>query len=465
MMANLIDKQTGMPGKRLVTCCSSFRDKLLCFLSVSCQGQGETGNGYKNRNCWVHLLAGLLILAFFLTLVLSRNAASSFFYPLVLLCFWAVARTGARPRLERWEVAGLMIVAAWFGLAVLSHVYNDFPGNGLMMIGERYSKLIYAIPVFLYFRQFPLNIRFLWLVAVLLSVETGIISLLERWNDEIFLYPGRASGNVHPITFALIAACGACMAITLADYRNIRHRVLTTIALLLALLAIILSGSRGIWVALPVLGYVILWLRYRKAAIKPLLYFTLAILVAGAVSYQNPYVKMRVDSALSNVESYLASTDVSDSVRYSSMGGRLEMWRAAVAMISSHPWLGVGPDGFREQSRQLVDSGEWSGKLLEHMFPHNIYLTAWTTTGFLGLMAMLAFFSGCLIVYGNAIRQIPGQGSQIASAGLLITILYMIGGLSDDNMAQKLALTVFVLMQSLLLGHLSYFRRCERENR
>ena len=404
---------------------------------------------------------GLLVLLFFLTLALSRNAASSFFYPVVLLGLWGLILAPSRIKLKKWEKVGLFIIVAWFAVAVLSHVYNGFPGNGYMMLQKRYSKLLYAIPVFLYFRQFPLNPRYLWLIGVLLSIELGLIAVAEQWNDGLFMYPGRASGNVHPIPFALIASCGAILVMTLTDYRSNWSRIIALIASLFAAYAIIQSGSRGIWVAVPVLGYLLLWLKYRQAFVKPALVFTLVVIVA---SYSNPSVKNRVNTAVFEIENYLASTDVSDPARYSSMGGRLEMWRAAGTMFSSSPWLGVGPDGFRVQSQQLVDSGEWSGKLMIHMFPHNIYLTALATMGLFGLLIMLAFFAGCLTIYGRVICEDSRQGKQVASAGLLITVLFMVGGLSDDNIAQKLSLTVFVFTQALLLGHMSYFMRCDGEN-
>ncbi len=67
-----------------------------------------------------------------------------------------------------------------------------------------------------------------------------------------------------------------------------------------------------------------------------------------------------------------------------SLGVRLHYWRATVAMIADHPWLGVGPGNFQaEYTRyKLPQAAE------EVAEPHNFLLEVWATAGTLAVIAL-----------------------------------------------------------------------------
>jgi hypothetical protein len=63
---------------------------------------------------------------------------------------------------------------------------------------------------------------------------------------------------------------------------------------------------------------------------------------------------------------------------------RLEYWRATMAMIARHPWLGVGPGNFQDYYTQfkLPQASE------EIRDPHNFLLEVWATAGSFALLAL-----------------------------------------------------------------------------
>jgi O-antigen ligase len=68
---------------------------------------------------------------------------------------------------------------------------------------------------------------------------------------------------------------------------------------------------------------------------------------------------------------------------------RTQVWRAALAMIRDHPWLGVGLDNFLYEYRGgYVLPGAEVERNLSH--PHNLVLDYWTRLGVLGVVGLVA---------------------------------------------------------------------------
>jgi hypothetical protein len=104
-----------------------------------------------------------------------------------------------------------------------------------------------------------------------------------------------------------------------------------------------------------------------------------------------------------------------------SLGYRLEYWRATLAMIGRHPWLGVGPGNFQDYYTQfkLPQASE------EIRDPHNFLLEIWATAGTLALLAtcqllfVFAWRTWNLKDPGSAISQVsqaPAAGESSRSA-------------------------------------------------
>jgi hypothetical protein len=64
--------------------------------------------------------------------------------------------------------------------------------------------------------------------------------------------------------------------------------------------------------------------------------------------------------------------------------GRAELWRIALTMWRSRPWLGYGPDSFRQLYGPLAGHRDWDPRV----FANNTLLEAAATTGTLGLLSL-----------------------------------------------------------------------------
>lgn len=141
-----------------------------------------------------------------------------------------------------------------------------------------------------------------------------------------------------------------------ADSRKARYGVVG----LAALVALVLTNSKGAWVALGiaagVFATVVLWWKRRALGVMALVGLILMGVGAGVVLRTNP--SMRVRGAY---------------------------WSGAAGIIRQAPLLGVGLGNFQDHY------SEHAGESFEEVkMAHNDYLQVWAETGILGVLGLLA---------------------------------------------------------------------------
>lgn len=81
------------------------------------------------------------------------------------------------------------------------------------------------------------------------------------------------------------------------------------------------------------------------------------------------------------------------------LGARIAYWKATIAMIEKHPWLGVGPGNFgNHYPRYMIEGAEEKIK-----DPHNFLLEAWSSAG---VGAMVVLFLFVLYVLWISVREV-----------------------------------------------------------
>lgn len=125
-----------------------------------------------------------------------------------------------------------------------------------------------------------------------------------------------------------------------------------------ALMIVVLSRSRQVWLALPLLGVVtLLWqLRHRGLALfrgwsrgQWGLVVVVVLVIALVVGVSGRLIVQRMSQESATWEA-LASLDI-ERVPASSIGHRVGMWQVGLAQVAAHPWLGIGPSAARAAMR------------------------------------------------------------------------------------------------------------------
>lgn len=184
--------------------------------------------------------------------------------------------------------------------------------------------------------------------------------------------------------------------------------------------AIVLTGSRTSLFAVMPTAFYILWSSRRLKLISRIL--ILVVLVAIALALQS-YLPQSALDRLGTVGTSIASAD---------LGGRVNLWRKAMALFFSHPLVGIGSGGFSS----TIIVGTWV---------HNTFLSVITETGMVGFELFAVMLA---IVTYQVFRQ-PKESSILWGCVLLV---WTMGALSLSWEFRKptwLFLSLIVISASL----------------
>jgi hypothetical protein len=242
---------------------------------------------------------------------------------------------------------------------------------------------------------------------------------------------------------------------------NFEFRVSLFWCLVVALVAlsIILNFTRGVWLGCCVEGI------YLLARWRPKWLWALLVLAALAYVGAPSLVRERLHGAMHPTEDPALSI-------------RLEMWRVALQMIRSHPWVGVGPNNI-EEVYDLYLPPRKSPEVGYHSHFHNDYLQFGAERGLPCLAAWL-WLMGALGWYtwklrrsmckdsppdsGGVARQAPGwlpdsgavarqrRGGYpmawIADAALAAWLAFLVEGCFEFNFGTSPVLMMFLFVTS-----------------
>ncbi|MEX2473808.1 O-antigen ligase family protein, partial [Marinobacter sp.] len=216
------------------------------------------------------------------------------------------------------------------------------------------------------------------------------------------------------------------------------------------ILSSLFSGSRGGWVGLPV----VLWVLYRaygRDLPTKLKFGVIAVVVIGAVSvYAVPQigVQHRVHMAFSDVSSYLSGES-----QTSSVGARFEMWKGALHLIQEKPLVGWGSNGYHEAMLELSEEGVVNRYVAERYdHAHNEFIDATAKRGAIGLLALLALYLVPMKLFARQLHAANLQVRALAVAGVLLPVAYIDFGLTQTLMEHNSGVMVYAFWLAVLWG-------------
>ncbi|MEO8065541.1 MAG: O-antigen ligase family protein [Candidatus Doudnabacteria bacterium] len=201
----------------------------------------------------------------------------------------------------------------------------------------------------------------------------------------------------YPNALALYLAplFGYFFTLMISGYRLFKNRWIEWAGLALMGIGLLLTFSRGAWLALLASLGLLLWQKYGKKTLVPMI-LVIAVLLAF------PAVRNRIALGFSDPSSQ----------------AHFDLMKIGADKIAASPILGNGLYGFRTTLQQ---SG-FTGEILN--YPHNIFLNFWLEMGLLGLIA----FCDIIFLSWQKSKKRPEVLTLAASVFLLTMILQ---GLTD----------------------------------
>ncbi|WP_436231668.1 O-antigen ligase family protein [Aeromonas hydrophila] len=299
--------------------------------------------------------------------------------------------------------------------------------------GDQYGVMRDLFYVAVFSLVMPRKNILLTLGCVAILLGGGGLGVLSVWQHERGI--ARAGGFTNAILFSqaamTLAILNWCLFTKAKQYQWVK--TLSLIALASSLLALYLSQSRGVWLAL---GVVISYLLIYKAIFKPWKYSAIALLFVigiGGVYHTSTLVQNRLAAAVSDINS------MKNGSYNSSWGLRVIAWKSAWLGFLDSPLIGVGSDGFRGVKEQQVSQGLVSPLVLDTALAHahNQYMQNLIIRGVVGLLALMVF-----IFYPmKMIIDKKGWGAPCA----VIPLSFAVNGLSDVPFEHQNTLYIYVL--------------------
>lgn len=351
--------------------------------------------------------------------------------PLLLLSMISIAIGLARrphyPRAAAFSQPAFRYLVFFIGAQVLSVYYSGV----LSMLAELqywYVYLLFVVISILLINSVSALKRYVWgmIIGSMFVVLYGIYALYTM-PDALH---GRAASygmyaNNNDYTFIIIQVLPFLYLYWQADTSRIR-RLLLALSLLVCVMGIFLSLSRGGMLALLLEGGLIVLLAVDRKWRAPLLLLLIPLCFA-AIGYQ--WAK-RAQNDGDNY-TYEDSTDT-----------RIELWKAAKNMVLDKPLLGVGSRRFPEYSKEYYDlSHDQVGKIA-----HNTYLEIAATSGLFGLISFLLMLHSLL----RALKAPSGASTlQYLDATRMATLISLCGIIFRALFATKNSDWSFYLLCSI----------------
>lgn len=403
----------------------------------------------------------------FLYFSLMFAVPSGYSYGAALLLFCGLYFLARRPvlLLSRDDRA---IVYSFFSVFLVSLFSVIVHGDGYKTLDQT-SRFLFAIPILLLLLKVPPPLPKLWAGIVIgIVLSNGIAVWQLHWKGD-----ERASGFLNIIHFGNIGLVFGVLCVTGMLWagtqgKQARYwRTAFAIGLLASIYAVVASGSRGSWLALPPVLLLFLAAFLTKRNLKPVIGSFVALVLTVGVVFSVPEtgVEARYDLAVTEVNKYLDERYVFENEQVSAVGSRLEIWRAALINIPQKPLLGWGEAEYQAQLERQVASGEIDPYMLQMANAHNNYLEAWIFQGLPGLLALLAVYFVPLWLFCKRIRSTNIAVKALALSGAALVASYSMFSISQVILGRNNGVIFYALTLVILWACMREAERTTRRSR
>ncbi|MFW9594558.1 MAG: O-antigen ligase family protein [Macromonas sp.] len=232
----------------------------------------------------------------------------------------------------------------------------------------------------------------------------------------------------------------------------------------------IASGSRGGWLALPIMGWVYSlaqprWQkRHRWGLVLGVMLLTgIAILVVPAM--QQRFIEGWQDI----VRYHQHMHDWQADQILGSLDRRLEMWRLGALAFAQAPWWGLGWTGFDALVQTAIYQGQThpevmlNGTLWVHQHLHNEVMTTAARLGLVGLLALWWLWWGGWRWFSAGLAQHDPHARAYSVTGLLVHSSIITFALTDSMFGLPIHTSLYAVLLGAAAGGLRYAERCRNQ--
>jgi len=306
---------------------------------------------------------------------------------------------------------------------------------------ERPSRFALAGLTLIFLLKTNFNPRFLLYGIMIGAFGAGILSLYQFFILDIH----RPSGYHHSIAFGNDSQMLGLLSFVCAGYFLQKEKyalvICSVTAGMLALIAFILSGTRGGWLAAPLLIFIV-WQNKHLFSKKTIIIGSTFFLIGMTSLLQHPNISSfdRLLLAKKNLILYAEGK-----AKTSSTGIRIEMWKSAWYSFLEKPIYGTGEHKNKEFKKKQVEKNLVHKYTLRFIHTHNDLLTALSFRGGIGFISLLAIYLVPLYLFRKKMNSQPSN-KPYALSGMIICLSYFIYGLTQSMFEHNSGTTIYAFM-------------------
>lgn len=334
------------------------------------------------------------------------------------LALGALAR--GRVRKVRLSHPALIALLAFLGFFVLNAFFSTSVSVGLVEAVQAVELVIVVLLV----AQATRNHERRHVFLATFTISLGMIALYTAWyhvaRGEFYNFKSLSQPK---LTFGLVAALLVVRG--RSSYEKLPHRVRHKVVLCVAILLMVLAGDRKGWIAFLIAVSATLFTRTARPRVgsgnqvrTALLLLGVGVFVAvaplAASALPEDSYTTRQFRSLADLPAMISGQ--AGTTGSASNESRLFTLELAWSEFRSHPLVGVGPEQFRERSRQTGSLADMVAKN-----PHNEYVKVAVENGVIGL-ALYIWLN--LTLLGTALRLASRMADYRSAPTILALCLY-----------------------------------------
>lgn len=288
------------------------------------------------------------------------------------------------------------------------------------------------------------------------ALAVGLWAVYARLYVPRWAAPLRLGNSfTNPIPFGDTALLLGFLALTSVE-RDVRLRVFEVVIKLAAvfagLYASYVSGSRGGWIAIPLFVWVAASRRHWLVSLRARIAFGCMLITLAAVFASTSLVRERIEAIGSDVQ------QMNEGNLDTSMGLRLDLWRASAILYLHHPLIGVGRGSLESSLRTLADRGE-APRAIVNGRAHSEFFSALAETGTIGVAALILLYVGAILPFWRARRSDDPDIATAANMGIGLVGSTILFGLTIDVLTLVMNAAFFALSAATLLAWIEARKR------
>jgi O-antigen ligase len=393
---------------------------------------------HSNKNIVVIQCISTFGIALFFTLFLSvprGYMAGLVALTLGGLYYLLTQRPYRLQRHDKWMMGLLALVGA---AGIVSALYH---GSELRE-WDMPSRYLLVAPIVMMLLVHPPRSRWVWSGLILGCLSGAAVAIRDVYSLDM----GRGYGYTGAIQFGNVAltmsvfCAAAIFGIRKDTPRAAFWRFALCVGVAAGFYASIISGSRGGWVAMPVVVLLFCAALVDKKNARAVCMGAVAVMAGLLIlAVSVPSVKQRYDDAVSDLRLYQQGNAAT------SLGARFAIWDAAVKLISEKPLMGWSRDAYEQRRDQLIKEGEANPMVGMLANTHNSFVEILLFQGVFGFLCMCAMLSGVFVLFWKRLRSPDYEARMAALSGTCLISIYVIAGQTQIMFSRNNTLVFFLV--------------------